>query len=82
MMTAERTYDTYAAAPHHLAVPYMQMHAAYVNAVTKTKQATEKTCAEEATIAELRSKAQEYSRCVSHQSLLGMCVLDKQAVHG
>lgn len=38
------------------------MHASYVKAVSKTKQALEQTRAEEASVAELRSKAVEYSR--------------------
>ena len=44
------------------AVVCLQMHASYVKAVSKTKQALEQTRAEEASVAELRSKAVEYSR--------------------
>ena len=48
----------------------MQMHASYVKAVTKTKQALAQTNEEEANVAELRNKAVEYSRYAARLATL------------
>jgi hypothetical protein len=56
-----RTADTSAVAC--ICAIVTQMHQAYIDAVSKTKQAVEATRLEASRVAELRSKAAEYSRC-------------------